>query len=220
MLHGLALEWENALWVLPTDMRLRMRLPIFRLADSGSRLGWWLGERREIVLSQRLVFDYPWDCVVEVLIHETAHQLAQEVLGANGEPPHGPRFQEACRLLRANPKASGRYRPLRDRLAGDPLSTRDRILERIKKLLALAESGNPHEAEAAMVKAHALIAKYNVDLLARNARREFVSLFVGQPALRHFREAALWCFRGITAMPYPRLRLDRAAACGYEIPWV
>jgi len=39
-----------------------------------------------------------------------------------------------------------------------------------------------------MAKAHELIAKYNVDLLARHENRDFVSIFVGDPALRHFRE--------------------------------
>ncbi|MBL0717062.1 MAG: DUF2786 domain-containing protein, partial [Desulfosarcina sp.] len=47
---------------------------------------------------------------------------------------------------------------------------------------------NQHEAEAAMAKAHEFIAKYNLDLLTRHEQRNFVSVFVGSPALRHFRE--------------------------------
>jgi hypothetical protein len=54
--------------------------------------------------------------------------------------------------------------------------------------MALAQSKNQHEAEAAMAKAHQFIAKYNVDLLAHEENRNFVSVFVGRPALRHFRE--------------------------------
>ena len=54
--------------------------------------------------------------------------------------------------------------------------------------MALAESPNQHEAEAAMAKAHDLIAKYNLDLLSRTENRDFISLFVGRPALRHFAE--------------------------------
>ncbi len=61
-------------------------------------------------------------------------------------------------------------------------------MTRIKKLLALAESSNAHEAEAAMMKAHELIAKYNIDLINTNERREFMSIFLGKPALRHWRE--------------------------------
>jgi len=60
--------------------------------------------------------------------------------------------------------------------------------------MALAQSQNQHEAEAAMAKAHQLIGKYNVDLLTQEENRNFVSVFVGKPALRHFREEyALAC---------------------------
>ena len=59
----------------------------------------------------------------------------------------------------------------------------------MKKLMALAESGNRHEAEAAMAKAHELIAKYNVDLVSEeHGQRDFTSVFVGKPTLRHSRE--------------------------------
>jgi hypothetical protein len=40
-----------------------------------------------------------------------------------------------------------------------------------------------------MLKARELISKHNTDLVARNERREFVSMFVGHPALRQTREA-------------------------------
>jgi len=56
---------------------------------------------------------------------------------------------------------------------------------RVKKLMALAGSPDQHEAEAAMGKAHELIARYNLDLLAQEEERNFTSVFVGRPALRH-----------------------------------
>jgi hypothetical protein len=58
-------------------------------------------------------------------------------------------------------------------------------MDRIKKLMALAESPNRHEAESAMAKAYKWVAKYNVDLLAQDEDRNFTSVFVGLPALRH-----------------------------------
>jgi hypothetical protein len=117
-----------------------------------------------------------------------AHQLAEEVLGAHDEPPHGPKFLRACYLLRANPKASGKYRPLDERIAHELPGQEDKILLRVKKLMALAESKNQYEAELAMAKAHELIGKHNLDLIARKEKRDMVSLFVGKPALRRFRE--------------------------------
>jgi hypothetical protein len=117
-----------------------------------------------------------------------AHQMAEEVLGGQRETAHGPLFRRACDLLRANPRASENYQPLDDRISQEPLDGEDRILVRVKKLLALAESSNRHEAEAAMAKAHELISKYNLDLLRIEKQKEFISLLVGRPALRHFLE--------------------------------
>ena len=188
ILHGLSCEWEIALWVLDPSYRERLARPMFSLGDLKDRWGHFSSEKREICLSRDLVLNHSWDAVQEVLKHEIAHQLAQELLGANGEPPHGPSFMKACQLLRANPKASGKYEPLDKRFLGDIAIREDRILVRIKKLMALAQSKNQHEAEAAMEKAHKLIEKHNVDLLKRDEDRHFISVFVGKPALRHFRE--------------------------------
>jgi hypothetical protein len=134
------------------------------------------------------VLNHSWDAVCEILLHEMAHQFAEQVFDATNEPPHGPKFQKACHLLKANPRASGNYSPLDERISKDLPSPEDKILVRVKKLMALAQSRNQYEAEAAMIKAHKLIAKYNLDLLAREGDRRFVSIFLGRPALRHFRE--------------------------------
>jgi len=188
ILHGLACQWEWALWVLDSSHKELMRKPLFSLGNMKNKLGEWSREKREICLSRNLVLNHPWDAVVEVLLHEMAHQFADEVLGASDEPPHGPTFQRACHLLRANPKASDKYEPLDERILRESSKSEDRIMQRVKKLMALAQSQNQHEAEAAMAKAHLLIGKYNVDLLAHEENRNFVSVFVGKPALRHFRE--------------------------------
>jgi hypothetical protein len=187
ILHGLACEWEIALWVLESPHRKLMRRPLFSLKEMTNRLGYWSSKRREICLSRNLVLQHPWDAVREVLRHEIAHQFANEALSADGEPPHGPKFRMACKILRANPKASGNYSPLHERILHEAPSPEDKIMLRVKKLMALAESQNRHEAELAMAKAHEIVAKYNVDLIARNENRNFVSVFVGKPALRHFR---------------------------------
>jgi hypothetical protein len=194
ILHGLACEWKEALWVLDSSHEELMRKPMFSLGDMKSKLGEWLREKREICLSRNLVLNHSWDAVREVLLHEMAHQFADEVLGASNEPPHGPEFQRACHLLRANPNASEKYEPLHDRIFRESSGSEDKIMLRIKKLMALAQSQNQHEAEAAMAKAHQLIGKYNVDLLTHEENLNFVSVFVGKPALRHFREEyALAC---------------------------
>jgi len=191
ILYGLSCEWENAAGHLDTALQRRFRKPVFRLGEMKRRMGQWSPRRSEICLSRDFVLQHPWYAVVEVLRHEMAHQLAETLLKGKNEAPHGACFNRACRMLRADPAATGRYRHLGD-TAADHLTQftqEDRILVRVKKLLALAESGNRHEAEAAMAKAHQLICKYNIDIIRDNREREYRSLFLGTPALRHFREA-------------------------------
>jgi hypothetical protein len=166
MLHGLACEWDAALWVLDDVHRRRMKKPLFSILDLKNTWGSWSSKNGEICLSRRLVTTHPWDAVRDVLLHEMAHQMAEQVLGGMGETPHGTAFLKACHLLRANPKASGTYPLLQDLIHREQTDRNDRILIRIKKLLALAQSRNRFEAEAAMLKAHELIAIYNIDRMA------------------------------------------------------
>jgi hypothetical protein len=188
ILHGLVAEWEAARQILEPPWNRSLKRPLFRIGNLSRRLGTWAADKREITLARQLVFNHPWDSVREVLFHEMAHQLAEEHLGGGDEKPHGPAFQDACHKLRANPEASGSYTTVHEQISGGKSNPRDKILMRIQKLMALAQSQNRHEAEAAMEKAHYLIAKYNIDLLKGKKKRHFASVFLGEPALRHFRE--------------------------------
>ena len=188
ILHGLACEWETALYVLDPAERRRMKPPLFSIRSMSSRWGFWAGSNNEICLSRQLVHNYAWDSVREVLLHEMAHQMSEQVFGAVAEKPHGPAFKAACRSLRANPQASGTQPLLQTRIQHDLDAPEDKIIRRVRKLLSLAQSQHRHEAEAAMFKAHELIEKYNLDLVKQNARRDFISVFVGKPALRQPRE--------------------------------
>jgi hypothetical protein len=188
ILHGLSCEWENAWESLNRAQRARFHKPLFALRNIKDRWGYWTGERNEICLGRRLVLNYSWCAVRETLLHEMAHQFAEQVLRAQHEAPHGPSFRAACDILKANPKASGQYPPLDEVIMDEQSDPEDRILVRIKKLMSLAQSQNQHEAEAAMAKAHQLIRKHNLELISQNDQRQFVSIFVGKPALRHFGE--------------------------------
>lgn len=190
ILRGLLAEWENALWLLPDPLRQAVKKPILAIRDMPNRLGCWSPAKREIALSREIVSNGRWDDLKEVLLHEMAHQVTHEGLRATSESDHGGSFRQACKLLRANPAASGAFRCLHERLhRGEELDDRDRIVVRIHKLMALAESSNPNEAHAAMRKAHELISRHNVRLIAEKRSQEYHSIFLGTPRLRHFREA-------------------------------
>lgn len=187
ILHGLQNEWKEAVWVLDPIFRDRMVMPLFRLSDARDRWGQWSARNREISISRRLVHDHPWCSVREVLLHEIAHQLSEELLGNAGGRPHGPLFRKACELLRANPAASGGYPPLDERIASGSPDEQDRQMLKIRKLLALAGSANPNEAEGALAKARELAAKYSIERKDGDTG-EYVSIFLGEPAVRHSRE--------------------------------
>jgi hypothetical protein len=188
ILHGIACEWEAARLCLKPDVQPLVRKPTFALADLKSQWGNWSAARRQISISRNLALNYPWDSIRDVLLHEMAHQIANELFNASARAPHGSVFRRACKLLRIDPAASGDYQPLHDRLINDHSSVSDKRMLRIKKLLALAESKNRFEAEAAMTKAHELIALHNVELNNHPDERQFLSIFIGSPALRHPRE--------------------------------
>jgi hypothetical protein len=188
ILHGLACEWQAALENLEPPERKLIHRPLFALRDLKGQWGSWSPVKREIALSRNLVLNYPWDSIRDVLLHETAHQFAQQMGRATSETSHGPSFQRACAILGIVPIAAASYVPLQDRLQRDTSSKHDRRILRIKKLLALAESKNKHEAQAAMLKAHELVAKYNVDSLDQAFDNDLISVFIGKPALRHPKE--------------------------------
>lgn len=182
-LHGLSCEWQVARDGLPDAIRAGLRVPGFELRDLNSAWGLWLRGERTIVLSTRLLDGFGWLSVREVLLHEMAHQVADECFGGD-DTPHGPRFLEACRLLRADPKASADAASVHQRVASAAGAGEDRILGRVRKLLAMAHGGGSHEAELAMAKVHEHMAKYNVGLLAGGASPDFLSMTLGEPVVR------------------------------------
>jgi hypothetical protein len=183
--RSLELEWDLAVAGLPEEIRAAVRRPGFSLIRTTHVLGQWVREPvREIRLSEACVLNHPWYAVVDVLRHETAHQLADELYGET-EPPHGETFAHLCYFLHANPKASGGYPTLDDAVLTARADEDDRIMARIRKLLALSGSPNRHEAEQAMAKARELMAKYRVALPGQRTDSDFVSIVLGEPSLRH-----------------------------------
>ncbi len=142
-----------------------LRPPVLELSLSLAYLGRWHAVTRTLEISRPLVLSQSWTSVVEVLKHEMAHQYAHEILGARDETSHGPAFQHICERLGIDARASGV--PL-----SGPTGDEDRLVARIAKLLALAESPNQHEAEAAMAAAQRLMLKHNLDAVAQPGRAE------------------------------------------------
>ncbi|MBF0103642.1 MAG: DUF2786 domain-containing protein [Desulfobacterales bacterium] len=192
IIRGLAYEWYHTVeHYLPNQFQKQIRLPIFSISDLQNKWGYWSKEKRLITINRNLVLNYPWDTIREVLRHEIAHQFTDEVLHSVEPRPHGRDFHFACDLLRANPNASDQFVPLHDLLKHDhshAINSNDTMLMRIQKLMALAGSSNIHEAESAMAKAHELIKKYNIEIMDQGIIRQYCSIFLEKPGLRHPKE--------------------------------
>jgi hypothetical protein len=180
LLRELVSEWHR---INAAHFREAMAQPSIVLSTSTSHLGRWLQNVRVIEISRAMVLVQPWAVVVEVLKHEMAHQYVYEILGETSETPHGPAFRAACARLGIDAASSGLPRPARD-LPHDESDPSVRAVERVARLLALAESPNVHEAEAAMAAAQRTMLKYNLD--ARAAARPLSYRFrvLGAPSGR------------------------------------
>jgi hypothetical protein len=159
----------------------RLVAPVIALSDSTTHLGRWHSGPRILELSRHLVLDRPWLEVTSVLEHEMAHQFVDEVLRVRGESAHGDTFRRVCAERGIDARAAGNpeARPASAADAGV-----DRVLDRIRKLLALAGSPNQHEAEIAMRKAHELMLRHNVEATAARAEHNYEVRHLGDPERR------------------------------------
>jgi hypothetical protein len=176
----------------------RLKTPTIELVPGRSTLGRWMPATRTIEISRPLVVEQTWASVLEVLKHEMAHQYVHEVLGETDQTPHGRAFREACARLGIDARASGvpdGEHPSHDGSVQQPQPhAEDRIVERIARLLALAESPNQHEAEAAMAAAQRLMLKHNLDAVHARLPRDHGYAHLGQPTgrvLEHERLVAM-----------------------------
>jgi hypothetical protein len=151
--------------------------PALELVATKSTLGRWVPGTRTLEISRSLVVEQPWVATLEVLKHEMAHQYVHEVLGETSETPHGSAFRAACARLGIDARATGL--PL-----GAPAGAEEKMVERISRLLALAESPNRHEAEAAMAAAQRLMLRHNLEADRAHAARDYCFLHLGRPSGR------------------------------------
>ncbi len=181
LVRELAREHEHLSWA---HFRRQLRPVSFRLVDTRF-LGKWVTAERTIEMARELCVNQPWATVLEVLKHEMAHQYVSEVLGVHDETAHGPAFRDVCRRLGIDARAAGVPHPPTSP-AGGRSADEDRVLARVAKLLALAESDSRNEAESAMNAAQRLMLKYNLELEAVAGTRDYAHRHFGRPATRVF----------------------------------
>lgn len=164
-LRQLQVEFEDICF----QYRLNLQLPVFELTESGTIFGSWDLRHRLLLMSGRLICACPWQITLQILKHEMAHQVCTDIFASNN-CGHGPLFQQACDML----GLTGPFRRAAVDCAGIPpavesassprSSAARKILSKVEKLLALAESDNEHEAALAMRRAGELLCRHNLSL--------------------------------------------------------
>ncbi len=195
LIHELLQSHRQLNWLY---FKNKLRPVTMWLSSSETHLGLYRSDVASIEVSRALVLGQPWGVVLEVLKHEMAHQYVYETLGITDETAHGPAFQRVCAELGIDAAAAGLPR------APDGAES-EKVIERVARLLSLAKSDNPHEADAAMAAARRLMLKHNLDqdrlqrpdysfrTLGRPmARVHEAARFVGTILSRHFFVEVLW----------------------------
>ncbi len=179
ILHALYEEYQMIL----KDHRIHMRPVLIQLFHSTELWGKWDPLTRTIFIAKNLVHDHSWFSVRGILAHEMAHQFVDEECFNPSTflaKPHGEAFLFACEKL----GIPHEFRKSRILFQETPLDWRltqthsVKLLDKVKKLLALATSTHENEALAAMNKVRELYAKYNLNQLKDDQHLEFMHLII------------------------------------------
>ncbi|KIG17056.1 hypothetical protein DB30_03653 [Enhygromyxa salina] len=154
LLARLVQEWRGINYAY---FKSALRIPVIRLSDGPELAHWSLG-LRSLEISRVLVLEYDWGEVLETLKREVVVQFIDERLSVD-ERRHGPTYRRICARLGIGTRPTGKPRPDQ---GIDPRDPSSRAVSRIHKLLALAQSPNRHEAEAAAATARRLMFKFNM----------------------------------------------------------
>lgn len=140
----------------------RYLYPITVVVFDGQEWGNFNSTFLQIGLNRKLIYLAKDAVVRDILKHELAHYLTHIYYGQTS--PHGNEFHSICHKF-GFPKEVARA--TLDLEAGNLSKEGDlhseRVLEKVKKLLSLAQSSNTHEAELATIKANDLLLRHNLD---------------------------------------------------------
>lgn len=175
--------------------RVPLQLPVLTISRSHTQLGSWSATDSRLSLSHFLISEYPWATTLCVLKHEMAHQLCSELHGRD-DVAHGRLFREACHRLGLDAAFHRAGADLRDGLftvdAGTAATAPGRqVIDKVRKLLALGQSDNEHEAALALQRAQALLERHRLDFASLAEAEQLVhrSIDTGAAALPAHRKA-------------------------------
>ena len=136
--------------------------------EDNSRLGYFDSRSYELGLSKKLMYLAHDEVLKNVIRHELAHFMCYLVHGP--QVLHGEEFHIVCKRFGWNAEVYSAYAniELENNKIQNTVQTEneksEKLLSRLKKLLALASSSNIYERELATLKANQLLLEHNLDL--------------------------------------------------------
>ena len=126
-------------------------------------LGYFDVESLLVGVNRTLMVGAGEDFLKNLLRHELAHYICYIQHGRD-VPDHGKEYRHICQEYGWGKSVFGAKVDKKDiALSLVPNRDEERILSKIKKLMALGSSCNQHESDAATVKANELLVKYNLE---------------------------------------------------------
>lgn len=142
----------------------RYLYPIHVVVFEGKEWGHFNSAYLQIALNRKLIYRAKDSVVRDILRHELAHYLTYITHGE--VQAHGPEFKAICSQYDFPSDIAAATMNLdqsNENKEGDLVS--EKVLEKVKKLLMLAQSSNTHEAELATLKANELLLRHNLDYI-------------------------------------------------------
>ena len=174
---------------------VQLTTPIIRIAELQSSWGLWQSQPRMITIARRLITNYPWNTAIEVLKHEMAHQMVSEIHQRENEH-HGKLFRSCCQQLGMAAWSMQAEIELGAQVFASETEASDTshnpVLRKVKKLLALGQSGEKHEAELAMQRVQEICMRHNLKSLPQEDD-QYVMEILNQHKKRLSREQLAIC---------------------------
>lgn len=139
--------------------------PVHIVVFEGKEWGHFNAPYFQIGLNRKLIYLAKDSVVRDIIKHELAHYFTS-IMYKGSLNPHGKEFRDVCERFGFPDdvaRATMDLEESNDNKEGDLQS--ERVIEKVKKLLKLAESSNTHEAELATLKANELLLRHNLDYL-------------------------------------------------------
>lgn len=140
--------------------------------EDASRLGYFDSRTYELGLSKKLMYLAQEEVLRNIIRHELAHFVCYIKYG--NQVVHGEEFHLQCKSYGWGSEVYSAYANIE--LENSKIELHDektqKLLNRLKKLLALASSDNAHESEMATLKANELLLEHNLELTKEQSSSE------------------------------------------------